>query len=112
MLKYASPKSFGASIVGRDVYFRLWAPNQASVSLVLEGHDLVPMQTTDDGWHELISPTARGTKYRFLLTVGGKCRTQHRDFSRRTCTGPARWSIRIVTVGRMRLGREDPGKRA
>ena len=71
MLKYASPKSFGASIVGRDVYFRLWAPNQKSVSLVLEGHDPVPMQITDDGWHELISPTARsGTKYRFLLDGG------------------------------------------
>jgi maltooligosyltrehalose trehalohydrolase len=71
MLKYASQKPFGASIVGEDVYFRLWAPNQISVSLVLEGRDPVPMQATGDEWHELVSPIARsGTKYRFLLEDG------------------------------------------
>ena len=71
MLRHASLKFFGAKIVGRDVLFRLWAPNQGLVSLVLEGQNPVPMQMTDDGWHELVSPIARsGTKYRFLLGDG------------------------------------------
>lgn len=57
MLKYASPKSFGASIVGRDVYFRLWAPNQASAvglisscqpsSVVCIGTGSCPSRTSD-----------------------------------------------------------------
>jgi len=71
MLKYEPPKYFGASIVNGDVCFRLWAPNQNRVSLLLEGDAPVPMQNTRDGWHELLSPVAKpGTKYRFLLEDG------------------------------------------
>ena len=71
MLKYEPPKYFGASIVNGDVRFRLWAPNQERVSLLLEGDAPVPMQNTRDGWHELLSPVAKpGTKYRFLLENG------------------------------------------
>jgi maltooligosyltrehalose trehalohydrolase len=71
VLKYASPKSFGASIANGGVCFRLWAPNQECVSLLLEDARPLPMQTTKDGWHELLSPVAKaGTKYRFLLEGG------------------------------------------
>jgi maltooligosyltrehalose trehalohydrolase len=73
MLKYEPPKYFGASIVNGGVRFRLWAPNQQGVSLLLEGNAPVPMQNTRDGWYELLSPVAKqGTRYRFLLEDGLK----------------------------------------
>lgn len=71
MLKYAPPKIFGTSIVAEGVWFRLWAPNQECVSLLLEGDGRIPMRTAGNGLHELLSPLAKpGTRYRFMLEGG------------------------------------------
>jgi maltooligosyltrehalose trehalohydrolase len=68
---HTPPRTFGAQILDGGVNFRLWAPNQTKVSLVLDGGKPVPMNGARDGWHELISPTSKaGTLYRFLLEDG------------------------------------------
>jgi malto-oligosyltrehalose trehalohydrolase len=59
------PKSDGTS------RFRLWAPAQERVSLIVEGRDgAMPMQALPDGWHELTARVAAGEQYRFQLTDG------------------------------------------
>jgi malto-oligosyltrehalose trehalohydrolase len=52
------------------VRFRLWAPEQKRVRLVLEGRDgALPMTALPDGWHELATNAAMaGTQYSFELT--------------------------------------------
>jgi maltooligosyltrehalose trehalohydrolase len=71
MLKYDRQKSFGTRIVNGGVKFRLWAPNQESVSLSLTGQSPVPMHSDKGGWHELISPAAQaGSTYKFVLSNG------------------------------------------
>ena len=49
--------------------FRLWAPTQQRVRLVLEGRrDALPMTTLAEGWHELVTNEAvAGTRYSFEL---------------------------------------------
>jgi len=63
---------FGTEINGDRVHFRLWAPYQPAVSLVLTGSGRVsPMNPTADGWHGLELPGASpGTLYRFRLSDG------------------------------------------
>ena len=71
MLNYEPPKFFGAAIVNGGVCFRLWAPKQKCVALMLDGVEPLPMQASNDGWHELLSPAAKpGSRYRFLLEGG------------------------------------------
>jgi malto-oligosyltrehalose trehalohydrolase len=52
--------------------FRLWAPAQQRVSVVLEdGGAVFPLQKQADGWFELVSDAARaGSRYRFALQDG------------------------------------------
>ena len=53
------------------VRFRLWAPSQNRVSLVLGECDLLPMTPLEGGWHELATERAEaGTLYRFELEDG------------------------------------------
>lgn len=61
---------FGA--VWRDglVHFRLWAPEQASVSLAIDGREAVTMPRESSGWFALTSAVPPGTRYRFILTDG------------------------------------------
>ena len=49
--------------------FRLWAPTQQRVRLVLEGRsDALPMTALAEGWHELVTNEAvAGTRYSFEL---------------------------------------------
>src|ERR1700712_4025059 len=64
-------RTFGPTIVDGGVRFRLWAPNQTKVSLVLNEGSRVPMTRAEDGWHELTSPTCKaGTLYSFFLEDG------------------------------------------
>jgi maltooligosyltrehalose trehalohydrolase len=63
--------SFGAK--RRDdgaVRFRLWAPAQETVSVAIEGGDLLQMQRTGDGWFEVAAFVPDGTRYRFRLPDG------------------------------------------
>jgi maltooligosyltrehalose trehalohydrolase len=65
------PIYFGPRIVDDGVRFSLWAPQQPSVSLVLDGHEPSNMPAVGDGWFEIQHPSARaGTRYRFELSDG------------------------------------------
>ena len=63
---------FGATVLPGGVRFRIWAPSQPLMRLVLEGSgDMLPMQPLADGWHELTTDkAATGTRYRFALGDG------------------------------------------
>src|ERR1700710_2105238 len=53
------------------VHFRLWAPNQDQVSLVIDERDPMSMLRSNDGWHELLAPDAKaGIRYKFQLQDG------------------------------------------
>jgi malto-oligosyltrehalose trehalohydrolase len=54
------------------VRFRLWAPAQQQVLLIVEQHDEAPSMTPlADGWHELATDRAApGTRYWFQLADG------------------------------------------
>ena len=66
---------FGAEVLpdGR-VRFRLWAPSQEAVALVLEEEQRVlPMAQLDDGFFELTTAAARaGSRYRYQLEDGSR----------------------------------------
>lgn len=63
--------SFGAVPQDDGVLFRVWAPAQPAVALVLEGGDDRPMRSDDDGFFSLHVPDARpGQRYQFRLTQG------------------------------------------
>ncbi|MHB1372172.1 MAG: malto-oligosyltrehalose trehalohydrolase, partial [Pseudomonadaceae bacterium] len=47
--------------------FRLWAPDAASVALVIVGGETLPMQPEADGWYGVDAPYGAGTLYRFLI---------------------------------------------
>ncbi len=69
---------FGAGLRGDGtVRFRLWAPAQGEVTLLLEGHEgpprMLPMGRQPDGWFELRTDAAEaGSAYRFQLADGTK----------------------------------------
>jgi malto-oligosyltrehalose trehalohydrolase len=72
-VRYAHEPPFGATCLddGR-VRFRLWAPSQTKVSLVLEtAEQVLPMQAASDGWFELSTERAApGHLYRYELENG------------------------------------------
>jgi len=60
--------NFGADVIGDAVRFRLWAPKESHVSVVLDGSIELAMRNVGDGWHELVTSQARpGTLYGFRL---------------------------------------------
>jgi malto-oligosyltrehalose trehalohydrolase len=63
---------FGAELHRNGTRFRLWAPSQERIELVIEGQrEPVGMSRLQDGWHEVVVGTARaGTRYRFRLENG------------------------------------------
>jgi maltooligosyltrehalose trehalohydrolase len=71
---FAHAMPFGAAVQAEgEVRFRLWAPSQDSVSLVLEGPEerVLPMTGLDEGWFELTTDEARaGSVYRYQLGDG------------------------------------------
>jgi malto-oligosyltrehalose trehalohydrolase len=51
--------------------FRLWAPGQKQVSLIVDDGEALPMKPLAEGWHELLSDRAgAGTHYCFELEDG------------------------------------------
>jgi maltooligosyltrehalose trehalohydrolase len=63
---------FGTALQDGAVRFRLWAPGQRQVSLLLAGRDdAIPMVAQDDGWFELTTADAQaGSRYHFQLDDG------------------------------------------
>ena len=61
---------FGATVLdGGRVRFRLWAPAQDEVSVVIETGVSVPMRR-DGNWFEAVAPGGDGTRYRYRLGDG------------------------------------------
>ncbi|WP_439617678.1 malto-oligosyltrehalose trehalohydrolase [Shinella sp.] len=68
-----TPRTWGPRILedGR-VQFRLWAPAENAVTLLVGGHE-IGMQAEDDGWHAVETDRARpGDAYSFRLTDGSQ----------------------------------------
>jgi maltooligosyltrehalose trehalohydrolase len=65
-----APTDFGP--VSRDgrLTFRLWAPQQDAVSLLLDGREPLPMACDDDGWFEATVVAPAGSRYRYRLPDG------------------------------------------
>jgi maltooligosyltrehalose trehalohydrolase len=63
---------FGAALQDGGVRFRLWAPGQRQVALLLAGRDdPIPMVAKADGWFELITADAKaGSRYSYRLDDG------------------------------------------
>ena len=86
-MQYAHELPFGATCLGDGrVRFRLWAPSQKKLSLVLESAgQILPMQAADDGCFELTTGRAApGDLYRYELESGQRVpdpasRRQHND---------------------------------
>ncbi len=72
MNSFAHDMPFGAKVLpGGGVRFRLWAPAQQSIEVVLnERGDALPMARRSDGWFECTADVAPGTPYQFELADG------------------------------------------
>lgn len=63
--------SFGPVVSERGVFFRLWAPLQQHVEIVIDDRPPVRMDVAEDGWHIHASQDAGiGSRYRFVLPDG------------------------------------------
>ena len=68
---FARALPFGATIVpGGHVHFRLWAPRQSSVAVVIENNTALPMHPTGGGWFEATVACHAGSRYRYRLADG------------------------------------------
>jgi malto-oligosyltrehalose trehalohydrolase len=62
---------FGAMTLGDgQVRFRVWAPRQPAVAVVLENDRVLPMRRADGGWFETTATCAAGSRYRYRLADG------------------------------------------
>jgi len=70
--RFAHSMPFGAELRPDGVRFRLWAPAQQALTVVLdEGAHALAMTRAEDGWFEVTTDAARaGTRYRFRLHDG------------------------------------------
>src|SRR5262249_28816163 len=67
---FAHSMPFGAALLPDGaVRFRLWAPSQPGVSVILnDAQQMLPMEPRGDGWFELVIDAAGpGSRYRFQL---------------------------------------------
>jgi maltooligosyltrehalose trehalohydrolase len=63
--------SFGANLLDQNhARFRLWAPAQTEVSLVIAGRQSLQMVSAADGWFETKAECRAGTKYHYVLQDG------------------------------------------
>ncbi len=68
------PLPFGAECLDAGVRFRLWAPNAATVAVVLTSEEscvTLPMERRDQGWFERVTDKAGpGSRYRYRIDGG------------------------------------------
>src|SRR6201746_935819 len=90
LLQYQFQKTFGAALAKEGVHFRLWAPNQNQVFLVMDERDPMLMYRSNDGWHELLVPDAKaGTRYKYRLEDGLKVPDPASRFQSADVHGPS-----------------------
>ena len=62
---------FGPVLEDGFTTFRLWAPKQNRIDILIEGRSPKPMRRDDDGWHAVdLAWTGAGMRYRFVLEDG------------------------------------------
>ena len=62
---------WGAQPIGAGrTRFALWAPDRPAVSLVIDGHEPLPMRAEDDGWFAIEADAPAGTRYLFRVADG------------------------------------------
>ena len=61
---------FGAELRDGRGRFRIWAPAQSALTLVIEGRTPIRMQSAAGGWYESIVSVEAGAQYRFALSDG------------------------------------------
>ena len=71
MSRRAHDMPVGATVLKRGIRFRVWAPAQESMRVVLADRDPQLMKRLEGGWHELVAPDARaGHRYWLMLGDG------------------------------------------
>ena len=79
----------GSQIVDHGVSFNLWAPTARSVELLEIGQPPRKMPRDDDGWYQLLSPTAHvGTRYQFRINEDLPSRVDQLEGRRRDGRAP------------------------
>jgi maltooligosyltrehalose trehalohydrolase len=62
---------FGPELSEDGTTFRIWAPLQTQMTLLVDGHPPVVMNRTSEGWHwAKVDGSGPGTRYRFQMTNG------------------------------------------
>ena len=93
MTTFQHKMPFGAEVREDAVRFRLWAPAQRHVTLLIESGSNereLSMARGDDGWFELVTDTARaGDHYRYLLQDGTRVPDPASRFQPEDVHGPS-----------------------
>jgi maltooligosyltrehalose trehalohydrolase len=80
----------GPAIEAGGIRFRLWAPAEERVSLVLEEGAEIPMERRDDGFFEVfVDGVRKGTLYLFALSDGTRVPDPASRFQPRDVGGPS-----------------------
>lgn len=80
---------FGVSCHNGFATFRLWAPRQTAVSLVLGAGPAQPMRRESNGWFSLTLPAASGARYSFELADGQRVPDPASRFQPEDVHGPS-----------------------
>ncbi|HEY6983240.1 malto-oligosyltrehalose trehalohydrolase [Reyranella sp.] len=71
MTGFVRPLPFGATVLGEGrTRFRLWAPQQNAVAVVIEDGAARPMTRLSEGWFELETSCGAGARYVYRLETG------------------------------------------
>ncbi|CAN7276300.1 malto-oligosyltrehalose trehalohydrolase [Rhizobium sp. LjRoot254] len=63
--------SFGPVLGDHSTTFRLWAPKQGRIDVLIEGRSPEPMRRDENGWHILdLADAGASTRYNFVLEDG------------------------------------------
>ena len=116
--RYKHSMPFGAEL--RDdgtTRFRLWAPSQPEIRVVLDGRkdDAQPMTRQADGWFELVTDKApAGTRYQYQLPDGLAVPDPASRFQPEDVNGPSlvvdpkSYEWRNTALARTSVGRDRP----
>ena len=80
----------GPSFEDDGIRFRLWAPRQEQIALMLDGRDPIAMRRNEDGFHEtFVSGLPAGARYRFALASGQRVPDPASRFQPDDVNGPS-----------------------
>ncbi len=80
----------GPSFEDDGIFFRLWAPRQEQIALMLDGRDPIAMRRNEDGFHEtLVNGLPAGARYRFALASGQRVPDPASRFQPDDVNGPS-----------------------